>query len=175
MRITTGLFLFFSIALQAQIGKISLNNVKPVDQPQQIVFSINDNEIYVTGLSLLFEEAEKRFNYQPSFIDCENCAVQNQTVVYTLVLDYTFGNAAGAKSAALIWKRSSQQPEFPTQGLRLTELSEDALISKESFQSTIERGANLYVRMKELRGHVLNNGLHTYKKAMRLGKLYKTP
>lgn len=167
--------LFCSFGLQAQISTLTLNNVKPIDQPQRINFEINDKEIYVTGLSQLFEEAESRFRFAPTYIDCENCAIQNPTVVYTIVLDYTFGNAAGSKSAALVWRRSSKNPEFPIQGLRLTELSEDQLISQESFLSTLDRGVTLYVRMKELRGHVLNNGIHTNKKVMRLGKLFRTP
>ena len=162
-------------SLQAQVKTIELNNTKPVDTPKTIRFSIEANEIRVHGLEAIFNTAEKRFNYAPKYIDCDSCTVVAPTVVYTIVLDYTFGNAAGSKSAALIWKRSAKEKEFPEQGLLLSELSADDLISQESFVSTIDRGANLYVRMKELRGHVLNNGIHTDKKALRLGKLFRTP
>ena len=161
--------------LQAQVKTIELSNTKPVDTPKTIRFSIEANEIRVHGLEAIFNTAEKRFNYAPKYIDCESCGVVAPTVVYTIVLDYTFGNAAGSKSAALIWKRSAKEKEFPEQGLLLSELSADELISQESFVSTVDRGANLYVRMKELRGHVLNNGIHTDKKALRLGKLFRTP
>jgi hypothetical protein len=167
---------FLSVfSLQAQVKTIELNNTKPVDTPKTIRFSIEASEIRVHGLEELFDTAEKRFNYAPKYIDCETCAVVAPTVVYTIVLDYTFGNAAGSKSAALIWRRSAKEKGFPKQGLLLSELSEDELISQESFVSTIDRGANLYVRMKEMRGHVLNNGIHTDKKALRLGKLFRTP
>ncbi len=167
---------FLSVfSLQAQVKTIKLNNTKPVDTPKTIGFSIEASEIRVHGLEELFDTVEKRFNYAPKYIDCETCAVVAPTVVYTIVLDYTFGNAAGSKSAALIWRRSAKEKGFPKQGILLSELSEDELISQESFVSTIDRGANLYVRMKEMRGHVLNNGIHTDKKALRLGKLFRTP
>ena len=164
-----------AFSLQAQFKTIELQNVKPVDTPKSIRFSVSSNEIRVQGLESIFETAENRFNYAPKYIDCPNCSVVAPTVVYSIVLDYTFGNAAGSKSAALIWRRSAKEKGFPEQGLLLSELSADELISQESFISTIERGANLYVRMKEVQGYVLSNGIHTDKKALRLGKLFRTP
>ena len=59
--------------------------------------------------------------------------------------------------------------------MRADTLSDRRERPQESFLSTLDRGVTLYVRMKELRGHVLNNGIHTNKKAMRLGKLFRTP
>jgi hypothetical protein len=167
------LLLFCTFGLQAQISSLTLNNVKSIDQPQRIQMEINEKEIHVSGLSQLFKEAEIRFQYAPKYLECENCLTANFTVVYTLVVDYTFENAVGAKSAALIFKQSAKDQDFPTQGLKLTELTEHELISQESFLSTLERNPNLYVRMKELRGHVINNGAVFDKKSLRMGKLFK--
>jgi hypothetical protein len=167
------LLLFYSFGLQAQISSLTLNNVKSIDEPQRIHFEINDKEIFVTGLNQLFAEAESRFQYTLKYLECENCLTANFTVVYTLVVDYTFGNAVGAKSAALIFKQSEKDQNFPIKGLKLTELSEKELISQESFLSTLERNPNLYVRIKELRGQVINNGAVVDKKSLRMSKLFK--
>ena len=172
---TATLFFVLLISMQVEAQSFTGKNTKSADPLKELRLTLAQSEsettVTVSGIEKLIEDAESRFKYGPKYFDCLNCNEHSLEVVYEIVGEFTFGGHSGSKTFSL--RHSPTIENRSVNPLQMIERNGENLIAAESFKRTITKGTTLYIKLIEVRGYIVNNGIRTDKKFYRLGKLFK--